>query len=62
MSIFTYAEKLYAKIIRNRLQAGYIRKKYRLDEKNYFSGPEDACHKIAIASIFKGEDQYLKNG
>ena len=60
MSLFTYAEKLYAKIIRNRLQAAYIRKKYDLDEKNYFSGPDNAYYNIVIAAIFKGEDQYLK--
>ena len=60
MSILTYIEKLYAKKIRNRLQARYIRKKYRLDEKIFFSGPENAFYNIAIAAIFKGEDQYLR--
>ena len=59
MSLLTYAEKLYAKIIRNRLQANYIRKKYSLNEKNFFSGPEKANYDIVIAAIFKGEDQYL---
>ena len=60
MSLLTYTEKLYAKIIRNRRQAAYIRRKYQLDEKNYFSGPENAYYNIVIAAIFKGEDQYLK--
>ena len=60
MSLLTYIEKIYAKKIRNRIQAKYIRKKYRLDEKNYFSGPENASCDIAIAAIFKGEDQYLR--
>ena len=60
MSLFTYAEKIYAKKLRNRIHARYIRKKYRMNEKKYFSGSKNAYYNIAIAAIFKGEDQYLR--
>ena len=60
MAIFTPFKKLYIKYIGNRRNAHYIRMKYTLNDENYFTGDENACFNIAIAAIFKGEDQYLK--
>lgn len=45
---------------RNRLNAFYIRKKYKMDKWNFFSGQKDALYQTAIVAIFKGEDRYLK--
>ena len=53
-------KKLYRKNIRNRQQAHFIRRKYGLNEKSYFTGSDDAFYNIVIAVIFKGEDAYLK--
>ncbi len=57
---FSLIKGIFIKKIRNKWQARYIRKKYRLDDKDCFSGPGKAYYNIAIAAIFKGEDQYLK--
>jgi hypothetical protein len=60
MTILSAFKKLYIKYIGNRRKAHYIRNKYALNDKNYFSGDDNAYYKIAVAAIFKGEDQYLK--
>ena len=46
---------------KNKRFARKLRKKYKLDEKNYFTNLQGTKCRLAVTAIFRGEDEYLKD-